>query len=77
MSVDLSPMKDPQHIVVRYKPDDEQEIVGWFDGDTTADFFASKWANETGLVHRVYATRSVCKPDTQTVEPPAQKENGE
>lgn len=75
MSVDLSPMKDPQHIVVRYKPDDHQEIVGWFDGDTTADFFAEQWANETGLVHRVYATRSICKPDEQ---PPApQKENGE
>lgn len=63
MSIDLSPTKDPQHIVVRYKPNDEQAIVGWFDGDTTADQFAEQWANETGLTHRVYAARSICTPD--------------
>lgn len=67
MSIDLSPMKDPQHIVVRHHPNDKQEIVGWFDGDTTADHFAEKWANETGLLHRVYATRSICKPDNEAV----------
>lgn len=74
MSIDLSPMKEPQHIVLRCNADGTRDILGFFDGDATADHFAEQWANETGLVHLVYATRSICKPDK---EPPAQKENGE